>query len=58
MRIGIIGSGNIGTNAARLFVRAGHEVAQQLLSGGIDFDHSNSGSNKSGEEFDKDETGN
>jgi len=27
MRIGIIGSGNIGANAARLFVRAGHEVA-------------------------------
>jgi 8-hydroxy-5-deazaflavin:NADPH oxidoreductase len=27
MKIGIIGSGNIGANAARLFVRAGHEVA-------------------------------
>lgn len=26
MKIGIIGSGNIGANAARLFVRAGHEV--------------------------------
>jgi len=25
--MGIIGSGNIGMNAARLFVRAGHEVA-------------------------------
>jgi len=27
MKIGIIGSGNIGATAARLFVRAGHEVA-------------------------------
>lgn len=27
MRIGIIGSGNIGATAARLFVNAGHEVA-------------------------------
>jgi 8-hydroxy-5-deazaflavin:NADPH oxidoreductase len=27
MRIGIIGAGNIGANAARLFARAGHEVA-------------------------------
>lgn len=27
MKIGIVGSGNIGANAARLFVRAGHEVA-------------------------------
>ena len=27
MKIGIIGTGNIGANAARLFVRAGHEVA-------------------------------
>ncbi|HUJ21192.1 MAG TPA: NADPH-dependent F420 reductase [Bryobacteraceae bacterium] len=27
MKIGIIGSGNIGGTAARLFVRAGHEVA-------------------------------
>ncbi len=26
MKIGIVGSGNIGANAARLFVRAGHEV--------------------------------
>jgi 8-hydroxy-5-deazaflavin:NADPH oxidoreductase len=27
MKIGIIGAGNIGSNAARLFVRAGHDVA-------------------------------
>lgn len=27
MKIGILGTGNIGANAARLFVRAGHEVA-------------------------------
>lgn len=27
MKIGIIGAGNIGANAARLFVKAGHEVA-------------------------------
>ena len=27
MNIGVIGSGNIGANAARLFARAGHEVA-------------------------------
>lgn len=27
MRIGVIGSGNIGATAARLFARAGHEVA-------------------------------
>ena len=27
MKIGIIGSGNIGANAARLFVHAGHTVA-------------------------------
>jgi predicted dinucleotide-binding enzyme len=27
MKIGIIGAGHIGANAARLFVRAGHEVA-------------------------------
>ena len=27
MKIGIVGAGNIGANAARLFVRAGHEVA-------------------------------
>ena len=27
MRIGVIGAGHIGSNAARLFVKAGHEVA-------------------------------
>jgi predicted dinucleotide-binding enzyme len=27
MKIGIVGSGNIGANAARLFARAGHEIA-------------------------------
>lgn len=27
MRMGVIGAGNIGATAARLFVRAGHEVA-------------------------------
>ncbi len=27
MRIGIIGAGNIGANAAKLFVKAGHEIA-------------------------------
>jgi len=27
MKIGIIGAGNIGANAAKLFTRAGHEVA-------------------------------
>src|SRR5262245_47299383 len=27
MKIGIIGAGHIGANAARLFVKAGHEVA-------------------------------
>lgn len=27
MKIGIIGAGNIGSNAAKLFVKAGHEVA-------------------------------
>jgi NAD(P)-dependent dehydrogenase (short-subunit alcohol dehydrogenase family) len=27
MKIGIIGAGNIGANAARLFVKAGHEIA-------------------------------
>jgi predicted dinucleotide-binding enzyme len=27
MKIGVIGAGNIGANAARLFVKAGHEVA-------------------------------
>lgn len=34
MRIGIIGSGNIGANAARLFARAGHEVALSNSRGG------------------------
>ncbi len=34
MKIGIIGSGNIGATAARLFVRAGHEVALSNSRGG------------------------
>ena len=34
MKIGIVGSGNIGANAARLFVRAGHEVALSNSRGG------------------------
>jgi predicted dinucleotide-binding enzyme len=34
MRIGIIGSGNIGAAAARLFVRAGHEVMLSNSRGG------------------------
>jgi len=34
MKIGIIGSGNIGANAARLFVRAGHEVTLSNSRGG------------------------
>ena len=34
MKIGIIGSGNIGANAARQFVRAGHEVALSNSRGG------------------------
>ena len=34
MKIGIIGSGNIGANTARLFVRAGHEVALSNSRGG------------------------
>jgi predicted dinucleotide-binding enzyme len=34
MKIGIIGSGNIGANAARLFIRAGHEVALSNSRGG------------------------
>ena len=34
MRIGIVGSGNIGANAARLFVRAGHEVVLSNSRGG------------------------
>src|SRR6266508_5697418 len=33
MRIGIIGSGNIGGTAARLLVNAGHEVALSHASG-------------------------
>ena len=38
MKIGIIGSGNIGANAARLFVRAGHEVALSNSRGGQGLD--------------------
>ncbi|HVF43815.1 MAG TPA: NAD(P)-binding domain-containing protein [Pyrinomonadaceae bacterium] len=34
MRIGIIGSGNIGATAAKLFARAGHEVAVSNSRGG------------------------
>ena len=34
MKIGIVGSGNIGATAARLFVRAGHEVALSNSRGG------------------------
>jgi len=34
MKIGIVGSGNIGANAARLFVRAGHEVGLSNSRGG------------------------
>jgi 8-hydroxy-5-deazaflavin:NADPH oxidoreductase len=34
VKIGIIGSGNIGANAARQFVRAGHEVALSNSRGG------------------------
>jgi 8-hydroxy-5-deazaflavin:NADPH oxidoreductase len=34
MKIGIIGSGNIGANAARLFAGAGHEVALSNSRGG------------------------
>lgn len=34
MKIGIIGAGNIGANAARLFVRAGHSVALSNSRGG------------------------
>src|SRR5438128_4222623 len=34
MKIGIIGSGNIGANMARLFARAGHEVALSNSRGG------------------------
>lgn len=35
MKIGIIGSGYIGGTAARLFVRAGHEVALSNSRGGV-----------------------
>lgn len=35
MKIGIIGSGNIGATAARLFARAGHEVAISNSRGGV-----------------------
>lgn len=38
MKIGIIGSGNIGANAARLFVRAGHEVLLSNSRGGLGLD--------------------
>jgi predicted dinucleotide-binding enzyme len=34
MKIGIIGAGNIGATSARLFVRAGHEVALSNSRGG------------------------
>ena len=34
MKIGIVASGSIGANAARLFVRAGHEVALSNSRGG------------------------
>jgi hypothetical protein len=34
MKIGIIGSGNIGATAARLFARTGHEVALSNSRGG------------------------
>jgi 8-hydroxy-5-deazaflavin:NADPH oxidoreductase len=34
MKIGIVGSGNIGGSAARLFVRAGHQVALSNSRGG------------------------
>ncbi|HYY99210.1 MAG TPA: NAD(P)-binding domain-containing protein [Pyrinomonadaceae bacterium] len=35
MKIGIIGSGHIGATAARLFARAGHEVAISNSRGGV-----------------------
>jgi predicted dinucleotide-binding enzyme len=38
MKIGIVGSGNIGATAARLFVRAGHEVALSNSRGGQGLD--------------------
>ena len=34
MKIGIVGAGNIGGTAARLFVKAGHEVALSNSRGG------------------------
>ncbi len=34
MKIGVIGSGNIGATAARLLVQAGHEVAVSNSRGG------------------------
>ena len=36
MKIGIIGSGDIGATAERLFVRAGHEVAINNSRGRFD----------------------
>jgi predicted dinucleotide-binding enzyme len=38
MKIGIIGSGNIGATAARLFARAGHEIAISNSRGGAGLD--------------------
>jgi 8-hydroxy-5-deazaflavin:NADPH oxidoreductase len=38
MKIGVIGSGNIGAAAARLFARAGHEVAISNSRGGAGLD--------------------
>lgn len=38
MKLGIIGSGNIGAAAARLFARAGHEVAISNSRGGAGLD--------------------
>ncbi len=38
MKLGIIGSGNIGATAARLFARAGHEVAVSNSRGGAGLD--------------------
>lgn len=34
IKIGIVGSGSIGSNAARLFVRGGHQVALSNSRGG------------------------
>jgi predicted dinucleotide-binding enzyme len=36
MRIGVIGSGNIGGTAAELFEEAGHEVKVGNTSGGVE----------------------